>query len=289
MKLYLTKVWGFDVPCGPLQFGTAGWRDRARAELLPGDLVVLVGTKGPPTSEDEQGRLLGVMEPTNLPVLSLDFDLVTEPAHFKDGEYKWPYGLLNRRAWRLLDRPLLEEVSSRQFSMDAASGIVALTAEETDRILMLRRDEVALLTSLRVEARLEGEEAARRRNAPPPTTTRNGVMHLRRACAYTYAMEIEGATKSAFKIGWAFNHKMRARQFNLYALPKIGGLSYRVTLTELWGTARQAFQMEQHLLKSFDALRHPTNREVVYGVSFDELRIAWATYIQDLKYKKAGY
>ena len=27
MTIYMTKVWGFDVPCGPLQFSTNGWRD----------------------------------------------------------------------------------------------------------------------------------------------------------------------------------------------------------------------------------------------------------------------
>src|SRR5439155_18681182 len=193
MSLYLTKVWGFGVPSGPLQFGKAGWREKARSKLMPGDLVVLVGTKGPETAENDRGRLLGLMEPTKEPVLSLDFPLIVSAEHFTEGEYKWPYGLLNKHAWRLLDRPLLEEVSSRQFGMAAASGIVALTDEEAGRILELRREAVPLLTSVRVQARTEGEEVARRRGAPPPTTTRTGVMHLRRAPAYTYAMEIQGA------------------------------------------------------------------------------------------------
>src|SRR4051794_19572679 len=107
MAFYLTKVWGFSVPCGPLQFSTRGWRDRAREMLSVGDLVVLVGTKEPPTIDEEQGRLLGIMEPTTNPVMSLDFPLETFPHDFTEQGYRWPYALLNRRAWQLLDRPLL--------------------------------------------------------------------------------------------------------------------------------------------------------------------------------------
>jgi hypothetical protein len=127
MTVYLTKVWGFGSPSGPLQFSTTGWRDQAREALRPGDLVVLVGTKEPPTAEDDRGRLLGIMEPTTEPVMSLDFPLETTPEHFADKEYKWPYGLLNKRAWRLPTRPLLTEISSRRFNMNAALGIIALT------------------------------------------------------------------------------------------------------------------------------------------------------------------
>lgn len=94
MAFYLTKVWGFSVPCGPLQFSTRGWRNRAREKLSPGDLVVLVGTKEPPTTDEEQGRLLGIMEPTTNPVMSLDFPLETFPHDFTEQGYRWPYGLL---------------------------------------------------------------------------------------------------------------------------------------------------------------------------------------------------
>jgi hypothetical protein len=75
MTIDMTKAWGFTVPCGPLQFSTNGWRDRAREVLQPGDLVVLVGTKGEETAPREQGRLLGMMEPTSEVASSLDFQV----------------------------------------------------------------------------------------------------------------------------------------------------------------------------------------------------------------------
>lgn len=288
MAMFLTKAWGFSIPCGPLQFGRSGWRDRARSLLTEGDLVVVVGTKESPTAPQDQGRLLGIMEPTTEPVLSLDFPIETFPHDFNEGgEYKWPYGLINRRAWTLLDRPLLQEVSSRQFNIDAAAGIVRLDNDEADRVLRIPSQEIEVLMPISVLARTEGYEDARRRNAPPPTTRRAGVMHVRRAPAYTYVMEILGATTPAFKIGWTFNYEARMRQFNLYALPEIGGLSYRVRLFHLWATARLAFKLERALLRSFEHKRHRSNSEVVCDVPFSELLSVWGQQVLELKRKSA--
>ena len=187
MTIYMTKVWGFHTPVGPLQFSTQGWRDRARADLKPGDLVILVGTKTENTDPDERGRVLGVMEPTTEVVMSIDFEMHTRLADFDDeGHYRWPYGLLNRRAWLFAEpRPLLAEISAREFHMDSALGLVELTASEAAAVEKLPREEVALLAPTKAYARVHGNEAARRRGAPPPTTTRRGVMHLRAAPAYT--------------------------------------------------------------------------------------------------------
>lgn len=282
MTVYLTKVWGFSEPVGPLQFSTEGWRDRARRSLRPGDLVVLVGTKGPPTDEDERGRLLGIMEPTTEPVLSLDFDLPTRPEHFDESaNYKWPYGLLNRNAWRLLDRPLLEDISDRSFNMDAVLGLVELTSMEADRILALGRTEAPLLApTVRARARIDGLDAVRRRSAPPPTTERRGVMHMRRAPAFTYALRLNGASAIAFKIGWAFDYKQRTRQFNTASMPHLGGISYIPVLNQLWDTARQAFAMEQALFRHFDERRHPHNGEIIFGVTENELQSIWIDFIR---------
>lgn len=167
--------------------------------------------------------------------------------------------------------------------MDAALGIVLLTDQESDKIRKLSRQEVPLLTSKRILVRTEGYDAARRHNAPVPHTTRSGVMHMRRASAFTYAMEIQGASTPAFKIGWTFNHGNRVRQFNLYSLPEIGGLRYQVKLTEFWDTARQAFRMEQDLLRSFSAIRLNTNGEVIHGLSYKELESAWSACVWRLR------
>lgn len=277
----MTKVWGFSEPSGPLQFSTQGARQSARAELKPGDRVILVGTLGEPTLESERGRILGMMEPTTEPVMSLDYELdVRDEDYNEEKQYKWPYGLHNKRAWIFDEpRPLLTDVSPRRFFMDAAQGIVPLTAEEEAAVYRHKFREIELLQPIKALARMEGQEAARKKGAPPPSTTRTGVMHMRAAPAYTYLMAIEGANQPAFKIGWAFDAASRMRQFNLASIPKLGGLRYRVALTELWSEARYAYRMEQALLSNFDANLHPSNREVVAGLNYQEIERAWVEYI----------
>lgn len=280
MTVYLTKVWGFEEPCGPLQFGLKGWRDRARKLLQDGDLVVLVGTQGDETAKDERGRLLGIMEPTREIVRSLDFDVRQSSTDFNEaGEYKWPFALLNRKAWILEERPLLSEITDRRFGMDSAQGIVPFTEDEAEEVLSLKSREIDLLLPVRAWARIVGADAAGRRGAPPPTTTRKGVMHLRRAPAYTYCMELIGAKHVSHKIGWAFDFKARERQFNQTALPGIGGIRYRTKLNHLSNTAMDAFRMEQALLAHFDQVRHPSNREVLHGVSYREIESAWVNFL----------
>jgi hypothetical protein len=207
------------------------------------------------------------MEPTTEPVFWQDFDIPTRDVDFKDGEYRWPYGLHIRAAWKIVDRRRLEEISFRDFHMDAALGIVPLTEQEAAAIRGLAQEPVGLLAPVRARSRIEGEEAARRRAAPPPTTMRQGIMHLRRAPAYTYLMAIEGSQKIAFKIGWAIDYISRQRQFNQFALPEIGGVRYVTRLHRLWDTARAAFAMEQYILGEFDQQRHRTNREIIHGVT----------------------
>lgn len=281
MTVFLTKTWGFGSPSGPLQFSTNGWRNNARNVLRPGDLVVIVGTKGNETSEDERGRILGLMEPTQHVVSSLDYDLIRGPQDLDaNGQYKWPFGLELTRAWRFDDpRPLLSDITSRRFHMDAAQGIVALDDEDAARILALPRTEVGLLSAIAARARVDGADMARRKAAPPPTTQRRGVMHMRRAPAFTYAMEVQGAKQSAFKIGWAFDWSQRERTFNHAAMPDIGGLRYKTKLHQIFSTAREAFRMEQWLLRRFDHRRHPHNVEILTPISWDEVQRAWMDYL----------
>lgn len=285
MTTYMTKTWGFGTPSGPLQFSQRGWRDRARDMLRPDDLVVIVGTMGDETLPGERGMILGLMEPTTTIVSSLDYDLARGPRDFdENGSYRWPYGLELRKAWRFREpRTPFAAISSRRFSMDSAQGIVPLLREEAEAALRLPRESIALLRPARTEARISGIEVARRRGAPTPSTTRTGVMHMRRAPAFTYAMRIEGAVTPCCKIGWSFDWRTRERQFNQAAMPEVGGLRYRTILHELWDSAAEAFRMEQALLRKFDVRRHPQNREILSSIGADTLQGAWIDYIMEAR------
>ena len=278
MTIYLTKVWSFSEPVGPLQFSTEGWRERARHEQLkPGDLVILVGTKNERTVEADRGLILGMMEPTIEPVFSLDFNLPTRLVDFDEqNNYKWPYGLLNHRAWRMIDRKPLEFISDRNFYMDSAQGLVPLTDAEAAKVMELRKEPAQLLEpTIRARARIEGSPRTRKMFSPPPTTMRRGIMHMRRASAFTYAMKVEGACSMAFKVGWAFDYKMREDHFNHAAMPELGGLNYKTVFSQPWDTAKAAYGIEQRLLKYFKPFRHPSNHEIIHGITYDALQAAW--------------
>jgi len=244
---------------------------------------VLVGTMGDQTSDDMKGRLLGIMEPTSEPVMSLDFNVRKSPGHFVDGKYKWPFGLMNLRAWSLPERPLLSEISNRKFGMASAQGIVALSDVEAKRVRALSWAEEDLLQpTASAKERMHRKHGVAKPTAPPPTTTRRGVMHMRRAQAYTYAMLVIGAQPTAFKIGWAFDFKQRARQFNRSSMPDLGGLRYRPHLFRLWDTARQAYAMEQRLLDQFVEQRHPENNEIVLRIEPRILEDIWKETVRKL-------
>jgi len=276
MTMFMTKVWGFGEPVGPLQFSSSGWRANALAKLNPGDQVLLVGTTGEPTLPDQRGRILGIMQPTSEPVMSLDYDLQPTEQDFVDGEYKWPVGLMNLRAWEIPDGPFLSNLIPRKFSMDSAQGIVPLTPAEEAQVRALPWTEVPLLMpTAQAQERMVRKHGGAKRSPPPATTRRAGVMHMRRAPAYTYAMQIKGANQVAFKIGWSFDYKQRADQFNHASMPVLGGLEYAPFRFQLWDTARQAFHMEQRLLAHFDKNRSTSNHEILVGVTVKDIEAMW--------------
>lgn len=289
MTVYLKKTWGFSDPCGPLQFSRQGARDNARDALQPGDLVVIVGTKGDETAPEDQGLILGLMEPSRIPVAALDYALAKSENHFDDkGNYRWPFGLELVRAWRFdAPRRPLEELTRRIEGRMGALTVVPLLSEEADAILALPRMEVPLLQPARVAARIHGHGAVGRHTAPPPSTTRSGVMHLRRAKAYTYAMKLIGAKGPAYKVGWAFDYRLRQRQFNRASLPGLGGIRYEIAFTELWDTATLAFRMEQRLLRHFSELRNDANGEVVGPLTEGTLQAEWMRIVLQLRREAA--
>jgi hypothetical protein len=281
MKLYMKKTWGYDAPSGPLQFSESGAMRTALNTLQPEDRVVIVGTQGEETAPEDQGKLLGLMGVAPETVSSLDFYTLAEILpQYRDanGNYRWPFGLRVRRAWQF-DEPKLKlsDVSTRPFGRLGVIGITELTEDETERILRLPRHEIGVRGVTDKPARIDGRRVGR--SGPPPSTTRAGVMHLRRSSAYTYAMAIDGATEALFKIGWAFDVNLREQQFNRASLPALGGLQYKTLLSQYWDTARQAFQMEQTLLKQFTNLRQQQNSEVVGPLTMQELQRAWSGYV----------
>jgi len=99
-------------------------------------------------------------------------------------------------------------------------------------------------------------------------------------------MSIEGIAEPYFKIGWAFDVKLRENQFNLASLPGLGGVRYVTALIQYWPTAMEAFQLEQALLNQFVSLRHSHNAEVVGPLSMNDLQKIWTEFVFKKSRKK---
>ena len=88
MAYFLTLEWGMDAPCGPLKFHLEKRRASAIDLIKPGDRVVYAGTQGEPTANADRGILLGMVEPTEHRVMSLDFPIPAQERDYHDGQYR---------------------------------------------------------------------------------------------------------------------------------------------------------------------------------------------------------
>lgn len=299
MSLFLTKVWGFREPAGPLPFNAPGNRKRALEMLATGDRVLYVATKGDEVEPQYHGKLLAMVEPTRTTANTLDYPVVSRAIDYNDaGEFRWPFALTLNRAWRFDPEVPLEQVISRSFSMDAVTSIVPLTTEEEAAILALSHHEIPVLQPhLAKLNQLARDDLARSKSSPGVALVRKGLMTLRDAPAFTYCMTIEraerrdsarriGSTRNdhdilGFKIGWAFDPKRRRHDFNHAALPSLGGLRYEIFRTEQWRTTRDAWAMEQAILRRFDVNRSRHNHEVLAGITIRQIEAAWTVALID--------
>jgi len=189
--------------------------------------------------------------------------------------------LLNHQSWEFDPGLFLDTVAPREgndFGSAAAAGIVPLTTEEEARVLAHPFHQIPLLrSSISADRKLYGEQAAKKRGAPPPTEgARRGIMHMRDAPAYVYWFHLVINGKIVgHKIGWAFEWKQRGQQFNSVSLAALGGLLYKEHRVQQFDTARQAFTVEQKILRSLDHKRHPSNREVLTGVASINIESVW--------------
>lgn len=285
--MFVSKVWGFDNPCGPLVFNSAGWRNNAVERLQPGDRVILVGTWGKDTVQADRNRVLGMMEPSKEQIATSDLPLPNpnDKRFFRsDGTYRWPFGLLNIRAWEFAPGLFLDAVATNarsRFGSAAAAGIVPLTPDEEARVLSHPFHEIDLLKSINTDRKLFGEQEAKRRGAPVPTEgVRRGIMHMRSAPAYVYWFQLSINGKVVgHKIGWAFEWKRRLGQFNSVSLSALGGLLYQPKEVQLFATARIAFSVEQGLLMALDQNRHHDNREILAQITTPKLQEVWDKYV----------
>jgi hypothetical protein len=135
-------------------------------------------------------------------------------------------------------------------------------------------------------ARRNREGIPMRHGAPRPFVGVRATSVLDDGSAVTYALELQGASEDAFKIGCAGRHEDRVQTFNQAAMPQLGGISYVPILSEPWDNRDDAFDMEQEVLNRLKARRHPANQEVVTGVTRSELEDIWAMAARKIRRRR---
>ena len=147
--IYGTRFWGFDPESEPFcGFTNMGTRDKLIRIGRDGDLILVLGTKTNNTAEDDQGRLLGLIEFQRNAFYSRD--LLTEVSRKKrelfdaEGLFKWPFAVPAIRAWRFLDKPIINNVINRQLTMAAIKDVDMLSDEEVKLVLEEKLFEVKI-------------------------------------------------------------------------------------------------------------------------------------------------
>jgi hypothetical protein len=278
-KVFATRVWGFTPGIWPIaSFGSDGICKNLLAKSAPGDVLVFVGTKGPPTPEAEQGCVLGycmfgrdIVDTISV----IDPDTLRPEAYDERGELRWPRGMVMARAWRVDLDPLPDLVATigRQLERMATTYAVDLEADEAERVLALPVREVTLSGTERFDAlRLKSERLAGRSIGPVPGSgARKGSTASDNRAAQTYVFRF--GNSDCFKIGWAHDWCTRLNAVNAHVPFELLGRKWKPYLWHDWSCAEEAYAMEQRLLDALPQDRI-TGERVQIGSS--DLEVIWA-------------
>jgi len=283
MKLFATRVWGYDPAIWPLAtFGTEGVCNNLLRASSPGDMIAFVGTKGAPTSKEEQGRILGYAEfgRDTVDTLSvLDADTISPEAYDEHGNFRWPRGIVLTRAWQI-KKPTsdLVETIGRQLPYNATTMAVELTGEEREKIFELPCSEIKLVGSKayqEIRRRTKILQGGGRSKGPSPSD-RQGGGYQTGQISYTYVVRF-GKTE-CFKVGFTTDLNRRLHELNAHVPFELLKQKWQPYLSEQHVSEALAHEMEQHVL---DAVP----QEGITGERFitdaGELDVIWARCLME--------
>lgn len=278
-------MWGFEPETHPaIMASSDGFRDSLRKASRFGDFVMFVGTKGPPTADEERGRLLGLANFEDTPVDTLDIcpKDTFRPHHFEGGSFKWPKALPILRAWRFdAPLPVLTDILERQLPRSATLGFVKLSERDRQAIMALPRHEVTV-PQVEIVSRnaFLGSALANNRigatNGPMPTTHTGTITQNTDQTAFTYAMRF--GDSDIWKFGWCFNPEKRRRNLNAHIPTELFSAEWKVVYTQAWPNAESAYAMEQAVLKRFANERTMGERA---RISAEKVMPQWIEAIKD--------
>jgi hypothetical protein len=252
-RIFATRTWGFDPEnWGMTCFTTESERDRA-LERMQGQPVYVVYFCGPQTERvdgqpgrftiqlGDVARVLGIVEVQ--PTRATHDTHTAQPAReamIRDwGRYRWPFGLINTRAWEFVDRPWTKEAlpTTRSGSWPVTRGIVPVTTEEAILLERYRLRELPVFGQLPVVVSYGQREAMH--------TTYLAICDDPATLAKTSAP----AGTKLVKIGVSGDTQRRLHDLNDHHFARIFGIEFRMEATRRWASQNEALGREARALE----------------------------------------
>lgn len=248
-NVFLTRVWGYTPTTWPiLGFGKAGGANKFQREYATGDWVALSGTHTEQTRKEEQGRLLGLVQVTNMSVdvfaelQALGTKL--EEHCFVHGEFKWPTGFPYLTAFSFVDKPLLIDVlPDRGNSLARAEAAYAMRLEpkEAEKILALDfiQDDFPFSPSL------EGQQNLKYllTQAGPPPSHGKRVLEYEDGDNSVYVFRLAGT--NFYKVGRSNDINRRLMEFNTSPHAVWSGKKFDLVISHTFPSSDSAHKVEQ--------------------------------------------
>jgi len=288
-RVFLTKVWGFSPESYPaLGFNAKGARDKLLRESLPGDWVILAGTKGLPTVPEYQGRLLGKVqlgkEEINVEnILSSIGTNIPKDHYHDDGRYRWPFGLPMIEAQRFIDLPDLSELFGNylpgtQWASYALDVEKKLGVEAVKKIESLRCEKVNIIEAPEIIRQRKRNRALSLNNTngatgPGPSNSRKGT-ERESSSASAYIMKLHGSLNEVYKIGYSSNVLGRLADLNKGLITGVTNFYWEVIQQQAFPDEKQAYNFEQLMHRRLNASLVEGEREI-YLIKYKELNSVW--------------
>ena len=148
MTMYAKWFYSFNPEEVPfITFSRKGDRNALLNKARAGDVIVFVATKKKPTSNEDQGRILGVAEIGDEAVRTEEVvDVSNSPReNFKNGKFRWPEAVPMLKAWRISPAPLANDIlENKNLPLEARTRAVLLSEADQKAIEKLNWIEVDL-------------------------------------------------------------------------------------------------------------------------------------------------
>ncbi len=281
MKIFITRVWGFDPKRWPIiTFNLEGNRDRLLRESSPGDRIVIVGTLREPTPEPMRGRLLGMAEIGRIPVETLDVigDDARGPQDYDEsGQFRWPKAIPMVEAWQFTPQPLLLDVLQEQLPYHATSQAVALSEVDANAVLKLKNagvelPEIQFLKNAKLLDQALGAKGPT--TGPKPKSWSAESSRDVDRPSFTYAFRF--GSSDIWKIGHTIDVNERLKQVNCHIPVEVVHEQWNAKFQQRWESEVSAHAMEQRVLKSLS--QHRTDGE---RVKCSE-QVLWQSWLESI-------